>query len=186
MLASRVLTPLLCALAIEAALFSFSAPSAADSTIVPDANDVDTSLDISKIRSGHWKSKLLFRVNTYRRWEKEDLWDNSFSIFFNTDSDGKVERYLSVQYDRDSDSLIGEMHKLGRKRPAPVIGHARITRPRSNSFRAVFRRSLLRRNLRRFRWSARSDWSEHDHPCRSSEGGCTDRAPDSGRVEHRM
>lgn len=146
-------------------------------------------LDIGEIGHLHamedGNKLLVHSVDAYEDWSNDDLAEGaSLYIRFDTDSDGLEERQLELR--RAEDGGVYGIVLKPRNGKRVVVGYARAWRENARNVRVAFPRRYLGKGVTQYRWYVLSI----DRKCSTDTGGavvtCSDRAPDSGSVRHRL
>lgn len=185
------------------------APAFADTTVVADADETPSALDIRSVTQTHegttTRQRLLsYAIETQEPWDAGTLDDAetwNLSLHFDLDGEHELayralgfcgegfERVLEIRV-ADDGSLYGEM----RTRREKVTGFAKAWRPSDTTMNVSFPKSALGPGLRRggYRWCVQTAYhesSELSSECGESDGIvtlCTDRVPDRSAARHNL
>ena len=169
--------------ALVITLFAFSIGMANERSD-RDPNDSKGPMDISSVFMGHKRNdRLIHKLKTFEVWYGEDLSHGGILVYFDTNNDFKIERCLRIYFHRERQAIEAEMEgRRCEKSIAPV----HVSRPDSRTVKVVFPKHLLGRGKAQYRWWSETFYAEDLGPCSGETGGCDDRAPNKGRILHRL
>lgn len=156
------------------ALF-IAVPAAAHVQTVLDPDDTPGPLDTVAARVKHFRiaethperhrTVLTFKLVTYETWPNDRLSgvDNHVTFEFNLDSDDGVERCFEIRQ-REDGELQGQMFSRGCEfvLGEPVGKPRNVSRPDEHSLKASFRKRLLGKSIKAFRWRAVTSFDENN------------------------
>ena len=152
------------------------APTAwADTSVVHDLrNDVRGRpvLDIASVEHGDGRNSnvLVHRLTTYDPWRPALLGTGGeISFFFDTSGNAAFERRVDVRY------TAGKLSAVVRDRKGVRVGVGRAHKAGPRTVVVSFARSLLRTDIRRYRWFAATGFR-----CHRRYRVCGDTAPSPG------
>jgi hypothetical protein len=154
-----------------------------------DAEDTSGPFDISSTDQTQESSEtsatteIVHRISTFETWTSDQLSGPAFmEMSFDLDNDESTfERVLTIDLDEDDSTIRASMldPHSGQSR-----GYAAVTRPDDRTIEVSFPPLLVKKGLRSYRWYAYVDGGKPEL-C-APESPCTDRAPDSALMRHRL
>lgn len=168
---------LLAAAFVALLMSTLSGAALAHSQTVLDGDDVSGPLDTVATRAKHFSvaqthpekewTELEFRVVTYETWSNDRLGgiDNHITIEFKLDSDDDVDRCFEIRQGPDGD-LEGQMFSVGCEFVvgAPVGRPQAVRRPDQHSLQVAFRKRLLGKGVRVFKWRTVTSFDDDGDP----------------------
>jgi hypothetical protein len=153
-----------------------------------DPDDSAGALDIASLEQTQESSEtsatteIVHRLTMFEAWSNDALAGNGYiEMYLDTDDDEDVERILTVDMDEQDSTLFATMLDpfTGQSR-----GYARVRRPDDKTLEVSFPPAMVAKGLRSYEWNAYVDSGEADL-CPPTQT-CTDNAPDSGLLRHRL
>ena len=143
------------------------------------------TLDVAEIGHGHARSGrtilLVHRIRFQSEVDSSDLYQGfgGVQLLIDVDRDRGYERAIRFVLNNDG-SMAAEAYAPGPR----VVGYANWWRPDARTVKIAFPKSLLKRDLRVYRWKV---LTAQTAPCEASEETSADGCVDSTRtLTHRL
>lgn len=164
-------------------------PAGGDTGARADGNDSPGLLDVQRVVHRHGgDGVLVHRFRTFEKWDWSIFENESFADFtFFVNGGRRRDRTLTVTTSPDG-TPYAEMFD----RDGDTVGYARVWKPSARSLQVEFPKTLLGKNVTRYRWKLFTTFHEDDHEDCGTSGNaimlCEDVAPNQGKgkLRHRL
>jgi hypothetical protein len=133
-------------------------------------------LDVKSVtKSGERNST--WRIDTWQRWNRYDLWDQGYlAVYLNTFGNKRADYYALIY--SNGDEIRGTVFYDRQYKSDLRVRNVRISRPTAKSVNVTVPLDRLRigKTRRRYTWYVRTTWSGHN--CTKV---CFDLAPNRAR-----
>jgi hypothetical protein len=176
----RTISRLLAAL-LTLALLATTGGATASTRTVDDADDTLGKLDVRTATAGHAGDKVAHTLTMHERWASKALRAGTATLVFQI---GKRTRTMNIDF-RDGALFAEICTEAADSSFSNCSKNVGVSRPDRKSIRITLKKSLLKRGLTSYRWTAYTYLNQGESGC--TELVCLDSVPDDrSGIRHRL